>query len=220
MRTVIAGGHGKIALRLERLLAGRGDEAVGLIRNPAQAGDLRAVGAEPVVLDLESASVDEVATVLRGADAAVFAAGAGAGSGVERKLTVDRDAAVLLADAAEKAGVRRFLIVSSRGADPEATGSDPVFTAYRRAKGAADEAIRARTAGLDWTVLRPGGLTDAPGTGRVDLAPSTDRGSVPRDDVAAVLMALLDTPATAGLTLELISGDITVEEAVKRVAAG
>jgi uncharacterized protein YbjT (DUF2867 family) len=218
MRTVIAGGHGQIALRLERLLVGRGDAAVGLIRNPAQADDLRAVGAEPVVLDLEAASVDEVASVLRGADAAVFAAGAGAGSGPERKLTVDRDAAVLLADAAQLAAVRRFLIVSSRGADAKATGSDQAFTAYLRAKGAADDAIRARSASLDWTVLRPGALTDASGTGRVRLAPSSGRGSVPRDDVAAVLAALLDTPSTAGLDLELVSGDITIEEAVQRAA--
>lgn len=213
MRTVIAGGHGQIALRLERRLAARGDEAVGLIRNPAQAADLRAVGAEPVVLDLESASVDEVTAVLRGADAAVFAAGAGPGSGAERKITVDRDAAVLLADAAERAGVRRFLIVSSMGADADATHSDEVFQAYLRAKGAADDAIRARDA-LDWTVLRPGSLTDVPGTSRVRLAAATGRGSVPREDVAAVLAALLAAPETAGLTLELVSGDTSVEDAV------
>ncbi|WNI17224.1 NAD(P)H-binding protein [Actinacidiphila sp. ITFR-21] len=216
MRTVIAGGHGQIALRLERLLAGRGDEAVGLIRNPAQSEDLVSVGAEPVVLDLEAAAVDEVAKVLRGADAAVFAAGAGPGSGAERKLTVDRDAAVLLADAAELAGVRRFLIVSSRGADAGAANPDPIFTAYLRAKGAADDAIRARGAGLDWTILRPGALTDAAGTGRVNLGADTGRGSIPRDDVAAVLLALLDAPATAGRTLELVAGDITVPEAVRR----
>jgi uncharacterized protein YbjT (DUF2867 family) len=219
MRTVIAGGHGKIALRLERLLAERGDEAAGLIRNPAQAEDLRAVGAEPVVLDLESAGVDEVARALNGADAAVFAAGAGPGSGIERKLTVDRDAAVLLADAAELAGVRRYLIISSMGADAHATGSDPVFTAYLRAKGAADDAIRARGAALDWTVLRPGSLTDDPGTGLVRLALSTGRGQIPRDDVAAVLVGLLDNPGTAGLTLELISGDTEIAEAIRTAVA-
>jgi cytosine deaminase len=214
MRTVIAGGHGKIALRLERLLAGRGDSAVGLIRNPAQADDLRAAGAEPVVLDLESATVEQVAAVLEGADAAVFAAGAGPGSGTARKQTVDHQAAVLLADAAERAGVRRYVIVSSMGADAQAAGSDPVFTAYLRAKGLADDAVRSR-ADLDWTVLRPGALTDDPGTGRVRLAPSTGRGSVPRDDVAAVLAELLTVPGTAGLTLELVSGDTEIGEAVR-----
>lgn len=216
MRIVIAGGHGQIALRLERLLAARGDTVAGLIRNPAQADDLAQAGAEPVVLDLESATADTVAEALRGADAAVFAAGAGPGSGVDRKQTVDRDAAVLLADAAERAGVRRFLVVSSMGADAGATHKEPVFEAYLRAKGAADDAIRARGS-LDWTILRPGALTDDPGTGRVQLAERTGRGSVPRDDVAAVLAALLDAPATAGLTLELISGDTPVTSAVGRL---
>jgi cytosine deaminase len=217
MRTVIAGGHGKIALRLERLLAERGDVAAGLIRKPAQADDLRSVGAEPVVLDLEAAGVEEVAEVLRGADAAVFAAGAGPGSGAERKQTVDYAAAVLLADAAERAGVRRFLIVSSINADVNATLSDPVYQAYMRAKGAADDAIRSRDA-LDWTIVRPGALTDTAGTGRVRLAPSSGGGSVPRDDVAAVLAALLGAPGTAGRTLELVSGDVPVEEAVRQAA--
>jgi uncharacterized protein YbjT (DUF2867 family) len=152
--------------------------------------------------------------VLAGADAAVFAAGAGAGSGVDRKQTVDRDAAVLLADAAERAGVRRFLVVSSMGADAVATNDDQVFQAYLRAKGAADDAVRARTT-LDWTILRPGSLTNDAGTGRVRIsAGSTGRGTVPRDDVAAVLVELLETPATAGLTLELVSGDTEIASAV------
>lgn len=220
MRIVIAGGHGQIALRLERLLAARGDEVAGIIRRPEQAGDLLAAGAEPVVSDLESASVAEVARHLEGADAAVFAAGAGPGSGAARKETVDRDAAALFADAAEAAGVRRFLVVSSMGADREPPeGTDPVFAAYLRAKGAADADVRAR-AGLDWTILRPGRLTDEPATGRVRLAGSTGRSDVTRDDVAAVLAALLREPRTAGLTLELIGGEQPVEEAVKAVVGG
>ncbi|MEU5719825.1 SDR family oxidoreductase [Streptomyces sp. NPDC020403] len=216
MRIVIAGGHGQIALRLERLLAARGDEAVGIIRNPQQSEDLRSAGAEPVVLDLESATTEEVAEVLRGADAAVFAAGAGPSSGIERKATVDRGAAVLFADAAEQAGVRRYVVVSSMGADPGHPG-DEVFDAYLRAKGEADAYVRSR-AGLDWTILRPGMLVNDAGTGRVLMAASTGRGPVPRDDVAAALLELLDTPATAGLTLELISGEQPVTVAVKGVA--
>ncbi|MFB7914104.1 SDR family oxidoreductase [Streptomyces sp. NPDC056061] len=216
MRIVIAGGHGQIALRLERLLAARGYEAVGIIRDPEQSEDLRAVGAEPVVLDLESATADVVAEVLRGADAAVFAAGAGPNSGAPRKETVDRGAAVLLADAAERAGVRRMVVVSSMGADPDHPGGE-VFDAYLRAKGAADADVRARSA-LDWTILRPGMLTNDAGTGLVRLAVSTGRGPVPRDDVAATLLELLETPATAGLTLELVSGNVPVTVAVKDVA--
>ncbi|MCX5311350.1 MULTISPECIES: SDR family oxidoreductase [unclassified Streptomyces] len=216
MRIVIAGGHGQIALRLERLLAARGDETAGIIRNPEQSEDLRAAGAEPVVLDLESATVEQTAEVLRGADAAVFAAGAGPNSGTERKDTVDRGAAVLFADAAERAGVRRYIVVSAMGADPDHPG-DEVFDAYLRAKGAADMYVRSRTA-LDWTILRPGMLTNDAGTGQVQMSVSTGRGPVPRDDVAAALLELLDTPATAGLTLELISGGVPLTVAVKDVA--
>ncbi|TJZ51955.1 NAD-dependent epimerase/dehydratase family protein [Streptomyces piniterrae] len=219
MRIVIAGGHGQIALRLERLLAGRGDEVAGIVRRPEQAGDLLAAGAEPVVCDLESATVEDLARHLEGADAAVFAAGAGPGSGIGRKDTVDRGAAALFADAAEAAGVRRFIVVSSMGADREPPeGTDPVFAAYLRAKGAADADVRAR-AGLDWTILRPGRLTDDPGSGLVALADATGRADVTRDDVAATLVALLDEPRTAGRTLELIGGDVPVTDAVKAVAA-
>ncbi|AEM80617.1 NAD(P)H-binding protein [Streptomyces violaceusniger] len=219
MRIVIAGGHGQIALRLEHLLTARGDEVAGIIRKPEQAGDLLASGTEPVVCDLESASLEDVVKHLEGADAAVFAAGAGPGSGAARKETVDHRSAVLFADAAERAGARRFLIISSMGASHEPPpDTDPVFAAYLRAKAAADDDIRARD-GLDWTVLRPGRLTNDPGTGRVKLAEHTGRGEITRDDVAAVLAALLDEPRTAGRTLELINGDTPVAEAVAAVAA-
>ncbi|AJE84923.1 hypothetical protein SLNWT_4547 [Streptomyces albus] len=216
MRIVIAGGHGQIALRLERLLAARGDEAAGLIRKPEQADDLREAGAEPVVCDLESATLDEVAAHLRGADAAVFAAGAGPGSGASRKDTVDRAAAVLFADAAVRAGVRRHLVVSAMRADPGHQGEE-VFDVYLRAKGEADAYVQAQP-DLDWTILRPGLLTDDAGTGQVTLAASTGRGPIPRDDVAAVLAELLATPATAGLTLELITGEDSVSGAVRSAA--
>jgi nucleoside-diphosphate-sugar epimerase len=219
MRVVIAGGHGQIALRLERLLAGRGDEVAGIIRKPDEANDLRAADAEPVVCDLESAQIADVARHLESADVAVFAAGAGPGSGIGRKDTVDRASAELFAHAAEAAGVRRLLVISSMGADQEpAPGTDPVFAAYLRAKAAADTFIRSRDA-LDWTILRPGRLTNEPGTGRVTLAQTTGRGDISRDDVAGVLVALLDEPRTARRTLEVINGDTPIDEAIKAVAA-
>ncbi|MCW2878198.1 MAG: hypothetical protein JWQ95_2298 [Sphaerisporangium sp.] len=219
MRVVIAGGHGKIALRLERLLAGRGDEPVGLIRNPGHEPDLRETGAQAVVCDLETAGVEEVASHLRGADAAVFAAGAGPGSGAARKDSVDRAGAVLLAEAAERAGVRRFVQVSSMGAgEPPRAGTDDVWAAYIKAKSDAEDDLRARD--LEWTIVRPGGLTDDPGTGLVTLAePGRPRGRVTRDDVAAVIVALLDTPGTRGRTLELVEGDTPVDEAVRAVTS-
>ncbi|OBB10965.1 NAD-dependent dehydratase [Mycobacteriaceae bacterium 1482268.1] len=213
MHVVIAGGHGKIALILERLLSQRGDSVAGLIRNPAQVADLEAAGAQALVMDLEKAPVDEVAEHLGGADAVVFAAGAGPGSGAARKETVDRDAAILLADAAEAAGVERYVMVSAMAADPRASADDDVFQAYLRAKGAADEAIRSRSA-LKWTILRPGALTNDAATGSVQIAESTGRGSIPRQDVAAVLVAVLDEPRTAGRSFDLISGDTPIAEAV------
>ncbi|GAA2274521.1 NAD(P)H-binding protein [Nonomuraea roseoviolacea subsp. roseoviolacea] len=210
MRIIIAGGHGKIALRLERLL---GSAAVGLVRNPAHVSDVEATGARAVVCDLERASAEELAAVLDGADAAVFAAGAGPGSGVARKDTVDRAASALLADTAERAGVRRFLQISSMGAGkPPAGGRDEVWAAYITAKTQAEVDLRGRD--LDWTIVRPGGLTDDPGTGLVRLEPEVPRGTVPRDDVAAVLAELLRERAAVHRTLELVSGDTPVAEAV------
>lgn len=213
MRVVIAGGHGKIALRLERLLAARGDEVIGIIRNPVQAADLAQQGATALVLDLEKADVDALARELAGADAVVFAAGAGPGSGAARKDTVDRAAAELLVAAAETAGVRRYLLISSMGAsDAPPAGTDEVFAVYLRAKAASEKALR--ESDLDWTILRPGRLTDEPGTGMVRLARTVRRGSVSRDDVAAVLVALLDVPRAIGQTLEVVAGDMPVAEAV------
>ena len=218
MRVVIAGGHGKIALLLERLLAGRGDQAVGLIRNPAHVADVHSAGAEAVVCDLEAASADEVAVLLAGAAAVVFAAGAGAGSGAGRKDSVDRGASVLMAGAAERAGVRRFVQISSMGAgQPPQPGTGEVWAAYLTAKTAAEDDLRSRD--LDWTILRPGRLTDAPATGRVRLAaPPVPRGTLPRADVAAVIAALLDNPGTRHQTLELTSGDSPVAPAVQSLS--
>lgn len=215
MRVVIAGGHGKIALLLEQLLARRGDTVAGLIRNPAHAPDVEAAGATAIVLDLERASVADVAAQLEGADAVVFAAGAGPGSGAERKQTVDRDAAILLADAAEAAGVTRYVMVSAISADDRSldAGYDPVFLAYIRAKAEADGDVRGRS-GLATTIVRPGRLTDEAGTGLVHIAENTGRGSIPRADVAAVLLAVLDAPETAGRTFELISGNAPITAAL------
>jgi uncharacterized protein YbjT (DUF2867 family) len=210
MDVVVAGGHGKIALRLERLLAARGDSVRGLVRNPDHFDDVSAAGAQPVLADLES-DID-VGPVISGADAIVFAAGAGPGSGEARKRTMDLGGAVKLIEAAKAAGIRRYVIVSSMGADhPErASGT---FGAYLAAKSKADNALRA--SGLDYTVVRPGGLTDDPGTGTVDVSERLGRrGQIPRDDVAAALVEVLDAPNTIGKTFEILSGETPVEEAI------
>jgi uncharacterized protein YbjT (DUF2867 family) len=217
MRVVIAGGHGKIAMRLGRLLIGRGDSVVGLIRNQEHAGELTSAGMSAVVIDLEQSSADELAEHLAEADAVVFAAGAGPGSGAARKDTVDRGASVLLAAAAERAGVRRFLQVSAMNLDRAySEGMDDVFSAYLRAKEAAERDLKDR-GGLEWTIVRPGKLTDDPATGKVLLSDSVERAEITRDDIALVLLALLDEPRTAGRTLEVVGGDRDVTESVAAI---
>ncbi|HVW47521.1 MAG TPA: SDR family oxidoreductase [Solirubrobacterales bacterium] len=214
MSTVaIAGGHGKIALILGRLLSERGDTVRGLIRNPDQADDLRAAGVEPVVCDLEGDG--DVAAAVRGADAVVFAAGAGPGSGEARKSTMDLGGAVKLIEAAKAEGISRYLMVSSMGADEAPAAGGDVFGAYLRAKGAADEALR--ESGLDYTIVRPGGLTDDPPTGLVTIAADTPRGQIPRADVATVLLACLDTPSTIGQSFDVIGGDKPIADALRQV---
>jgi len=213
MRVVIAGGHGQIALRLTRLLSADGHEVVGLVRNPDHETDIAAAGGQAAVLDLEQADVDAVAGVLDGADVAIFSAGAGPGSGNDRKDTVDRGAAALFAEASEKAGVRRHIQVGSMGADRADTlTGDDTFTIYLRAKKAAEDDLRGRD--LDWTILRPGHLTNDAGTGRILIADRTGNGSISRDDVAAVLAGLCTTTASIGRTLELVAGDTSVAEAL------
>ena len=206
MDVVVAGGHGKIGLRLLRLLADGGHRARGLIRNPDHAGELSVIGAEPVVCDMEQ--LGDLSECCAGADAVVFAAGAGPGSGPERKQTVDYGAAVKLMEA----GVPRYVIVSAISAGRPEEWSD-AMRPYYEAKAGADERLMA--SGLDYTIVRPGGLTDDPGTGRVRLGTDLQRGEIPRDDVAAVLLAVLETPGTVGKTFELVAGDTPVDEAVR-----
>jgi nucleoside-diphosphate-sugar epimerase len=210
MKVALAGGHGRVARLLEGLIVKRGDQAVGLIRNSDHADDLRELGAEPVLCDLEAD--DDVAAAIAGADAVVFAAGAGPGSGAERKRTMDLGGALKLIEAASAGGIQRFVMVSSMGAaNPPGQGGD-VFGEYLRAKGEADRALAA--SGLDFTIVRPGRLTDDPPRGAVTIAESVDRGSVSRADVAAVLLGVLDADNAIGKTFELVSGPTPIDEAI------
>ena len=210
MEILVAGGHGQVALRLLRLAAERGHRPRGMIRNPDHAADLEAVGAEPVLCDLEH---DDPGPHLGGADAIVFAAGAGPGSGPERKRTVDYGGAVKLIDAASAHGVARFVIVSSMGYDNLERAGE-AMRPYYEAKRDADAALR--PSGLDWTIVKPGRLTDGPGTGRVDAARGLGRsGEVPREDVALTILECLEAPNTIRAEFELLSGDTPVPEAVR-----
>jgi uncharacterized protein YbjT (DUF2867 family) len=208
---VIAGGHGKIALRLTRLLSEHGDRVRSLIRNPDHTGDVEAAGGEPVICDMEAE--DDLSTFVAGADAIVFAAGAGPGSGPERKRTVDYGAAVKLIDAAHKTGITRYVIVSSIGAHDPSSGGEQM-RAYLQAKHDADVALT--ESGLAYTIVRPGSLNDDPGTGRITATTDMSvRGPIPRDDVAAVLATCLADNATVGKTFVVVSGETPIEEALR-----
>lgn len=210
MDVVIVGGHGKIGMRLLKLLAERGDTGRGVIRNPDQAKDLEAIGATPIVLDIEN---KEIAEAVAGADAVIFAAGAGPGSGPARKQTVDYGGAVKLIEAAKANDISRYLIVSAMGANHPERWSGEIGP-YYEAKAAADKALV--ESGLDYTIVRPGGLTDDPGTGKVEIAESLDHsGTVPRDDVALVLVESISAENTIGKGFDLLGGDTPVAEAVR-----
>jgi uncharacterized protein YbjT (DUF2867 family) len=222
MDVLVVGGHGNVAQRLLKLLADRGHTGRGVIRDPDQAADLEAIGATPIVLDIENVEIGDAAA---GADAVVFAAGAGPGSGPARKRTVDYAGAVKLIEAARANDISRYLMVSAMGTNHpdrwsraraefqrggEATDQ---IRPYYEAKAEADAALQ--QSGLDYTIVRPGGLTDEPGTGLVEVAPSLDPDKVPRDDVALVLAECLGADNTIGKDFDLIAGETPAAEAVR-----
>jgi uncharacterized protein YbjT (DUF2867 family) len=211
MDVAIAGGHGKVGRRLARLLIARGDRVRGLVRNPDHAADLRAEGGVPVVCDLEAEGVNEVAAAIAGADAVVFAAGAGPGSGAQRKLTLDRDGAIKLLEGARAASVERYVMISSIGAQNPPDGDD-VFSVYLRAKAEADRALT--SSDRAWTIVRPVSLNDDPGSGRVRMDTEPLDGQVSRDDVAAVLAAVLHEPRSVHRILYVSEGEDPVEHAL------
>jgi uncharacterized protein YbjT (DUF2867 family) len=211
MRIVIAGGHGQIAQQLERLMSADGHEVVGMIRSPEHVRDLEAAGAEGAMIDLEDTDVEAMTEIVKGADAVVFAAGGGADGDAGRKETVDKGAAIMLADAAQAAGVRRYVMVSAMGTEQADPDSDEVFQVYLRAKQAADDDLRSRD--LDWTVVRPGQLTDDVPTGQVQLG-TLERGSVTRGDDAHVLAEAIAHDNTIGKTFDVLNGDTPIAEAI------
>ena len=220
MKIAIAGGHGQIALLLARLVTDAGHDAVAIVRNPAHVADVEQQGATAIVADLEQLDDDGLALRIRGVDAVVFAAGAGPNSGAERKLTVDRDAAILLANAAERIGIDRYVMVSAMAADtydPEravvpARSEADVFQVYLRAKAEADANVRMRN--LRWTIVRPGALIDTPPQGTVQVGRTVPRGSIPRADVAAVVLHALLDDAAIGVQFEVTSGDTPIAAAL------
>lgn len=218
MSTVaVVGGHGQVARLLHPLLRDAGHVPVALVRNDTHRAALEAAGAEVRLLDIEAADEGDVAAALDGCDAVVFAAGGGPDGNIERKRTVDLEGSLKSVAGARAAGITRFVQISAIGVDdPPADDASPVWRAYVEAKRDADAALR--ESGLDWTILRPGRLTDDPGTGRVALGPDVARAEIPRADVAAAVAAVLDDPTSAGHQWDLVTGDVPVVLAVRQAA--
>jgi len=209
MEITIVGASGQIARLLHPILLEKGHSVRGIIRKNEQAEDLKKMGVEPVVADVEQ--LDDISEAVGETDAVLFAAGAGPGSGAERKWTVDRDGAIKLIDAAKKNGVNRYVMISAMGLD-KPRGNE-VFQVYQQAKAQADEALR--KSGLDYTIVKPGRLTNEPGEGMVAISKKLDRGEIPREDVAAVLAEVLETPETIGKEFDLLSGNQPIRQALE-----
>lgn len=213
MNIAVLGGHGKIAMHLHPLLKEAGHAVQGLIRNPDHAGELRAAGAEPVHCDVEQE--EDISPVIARADAVVFAAGAGPGSGAARKWTVDYEGAIKLIDAARKNNISRYIMISAMKV--EQPRGNEVFQEYQKAKAKADAALR--DSGLAYTILRPGRLTDEEGSGKVALAPELPAGEIPRKDVARVIAALLNAEPDAGIgkQFDLTEGSDEISDVISRI---
>jgi uncharacterized protein YbjT (DUF2867 family) len=215
-RIAIVGGHGQVARHLLVALRRSEHTPVALVRREEYRAELESRGAEVRLLDIERDDAGAFAAAFAGCDAVVFAAGGGPDGNKERKRTVDLGGSLKSIEGARAAGVDRFVQVSAIGVDdPLPEGTDEVWRAYVEAKRDADAALRASD--LAWTILRPGRLTDDPATGRVSLGPAVTRGDVTRADVAAVLAAVLDEPATAGKQWNLVNGETPIAEAVRQV---
>ncbi|MEV2211285.1 NAD(P)-binding oxidoreductase [Streptomyces sp. NPDC050997] len=213
MKVVVVGGHGRVGLLLTQRLSRAGQEVIGTVRSPRHFADVLSAGGRPALLDIASCDVDTLGDVLMDAQAVVFAAGAGYGSSTAQKESVDRDGAVLVADAAERVGVRRYVLVSSMGVDYQSKGHDAdSFQTYLRLKGQADADVRGRN--LDWTIVRPSGLDDGPGTGRVRVGERLGGGSIPREDVAALLYRVIVEDLAVRKQFEVTSGADRIDDLV------
>jgi uncharacterized protein YbjT (DUF2867 family) len=212
-RIAIVGGHGNIARLLIPLLVEAGHQPVALVRNADYRSELEGLGAEVGILDIEQDDADAFGAAFAGSEAIVFAAGGGADGNAERKRTVDLGGSLKSIEGAKIAGVRRFVQISAISVDePVTADAGDVWSVYVEAKRDADIALR--DSDLDWTIIRPGGLTDEAPIGQIRLAEKVERAQIPRADVAALIAAALDSPATIGHQWEVVSGDDSIADAI------
>jgi uncharacterized protein YbjT (DUF2867 family) len=217
-RIAVVGGHGQIARLLHPLLVDRGHTPVALVRSEDQRADLEDLGAEVRLLDIEGQDAGDFARAFDGCAAVVFAAGGGPDGNVERKRTVDLEGSLKSIEAARQREIRRFVQISAISVDEPLPDDVPeVWRAYVEAKRDADAALRGSE--LDWTIIRPGRLTDDPPTGQVELGEDVQRGDVTRGDVAAVVASVLDDDRTIGRQWNLVGGLLPVEDALTSAVA-
>lgn len=217
MRVAVVGGHGQVARHLHPILVRAGHTPVAMVRGEAYRSELEGLGAEVRLLDIEHQDANAFAAAFEECDAVVFAAGGGPDGNLERKRTVDLEGSLKSIAGAKRVGIRRFVQVSAIDVDnPVPADSGEVWRAYVEAKRDADAALR--DSALDWTIIRPGRLTDNPGRGVVSLGPNIPRGEVARADVAAILAAVLEVDEAIGHQWNLVAGDAPIAEAVQRAA--
>lgn len=210
MDITVVGAHGSIAQLLHPILIEQGHSVRGIIRKEEQVKTLKDMGVEPVIADIEKET--DISDAVGEVDAVVFAAGAGPGSGKERKYTVDRDGAIKLMRACHAKGINRYIMVSAMGLD-KPRGNE-VFQVYQKAKAEADEALT--NSGLNYTIIKPGRLTDEEGTSKVKVG-DLETGEVPREDVAAVIAASLQNESTYRKSFDLLSGDQSIADALSNL---
>ena len=204
MKIAVIGAAGGVGLQVVRQAVAAGRQVVGLVRKPEQLELLRGQGAEGVLGDL----LGDWQQVLPGAEAVVWAAGAGGQGSYE---AIDKDALMAVTDTLVQQGPRRLVVVSSLGVSRPDT-MPPFLAAVLRLKAQSDAYVQ--RSGLDWTIVRPGGLTDGPATGQIDLAEELGGGRISREDVAAIVVACLAQPATIHQTFEVVAGQQPIEAAL------
>ncbi|GAE93168.1 oxidoreductase ylbE [Gracilibacillus boraciitolerans JCM 21714] len=216
MKILVVGANGQVGKHLVNFIQKKENmEARAMIRKEEQASYFKDLGAEVAVADLED-EIEKIAKAAEGVDAIVFTAGSGPKTGKDKTLMVDLDGAVKTIEAAKQANVKRYVMVSSFDTSREAIQSAPdAFAPYIVAKHYADEWLRASD--LDYTIVHPGGLTNNPGKNQVQLGEKVDRGEIPREDVARVIIAALENNATIGKAFKAVEGNAFVEDAIKSI---
>ncbi|QOQ56831.1 SDR family oxidoreductase [Bacillus amyloliquefaciens] len=214
MKVFLIGANGQIGQRLTGLFQKDGTHTLrAMVRKEEQKEALQAAGTEAVLADLEG-SAEDIAKAAEGCDAIVFTAGSGGSTGHDKTLLIDLDGAAKAVEAAKKAGIKRFIMVSALQAHNRANWNE-ALKPYYVAKHYADKILEA--SGLTYTIIRPGGLLNDPGTGNIKAAADLERGSISRDDVANTVIASLDEANTYEKAFDLTAGSTPVREALKQL---